>query len=107
MNKIIISILTVALLVFVASLAAIEIENSRVVPADNNPAAGNQQPAPQPTCFVGGCSGQLCSDQLGAVSTCEYKQEYACYKTATCERQPNGQCGWTQTVELTSCLMGK
>lgn len=63
----------------------------------------------QPTCFVGGCSSELCTDQQGAVSTCIYKAEYACYKTsvAKCERQPDGQCGWTSTVELTSCLMGK
>lgn len=58
-------------------------------------------------CFVGGCSSQICSDQPNAVSTCEYREEYACYKTAKCARQQNGQCGWTQTVELTSCLQGK
>lgn len=55
-------------------------------------------------CYVGGCSGQICSDQEGAISTCEYRAEYACYKTATCERQQNGQCGWTSTPALTMCL---
>lgn len=55
-------------------------------------------------CFVGGCSGQLCTDQPGAISTCEWREEYACYQTATCERQPDGQCGWTETPELTTCL---
>ena len=55
-------------------------------------------------CYAGGCSGQICSDQAGAVSTCEYKEEYACYKTAICQRQPSGQCGWTQTPEFTKCL---
>ena len=58
------------------------------------------------TCFVGGCSGTLCSDHEGAVSTCEYKEEYACYQSATCERQADGQCGWTQTEELKKCLAG-
>ena len=57
-------------------------------------------------CFVGGCSGQLCSDHEGAISTCEWRPEYACYQDAdaTCERQPSGQCGWTPTAELNSCL---
>jgi len=55
-------------------------------------------------CFVGGCSGQICSDQEGAMSTCEYREEYACYKNAKCERQGNGQCGWTQTGELSACI---
>lgn len=55
-------------------------------------------------CFVGGCSGQICSDQKDVVSTCEFRESYACYKTAKCERQQNGQCGWTQTPELKACL---
>jgi len=59
------------------------------------------------TCYVGGCSGEICSDRQDIVSTCIYKAEFACYKTATCARQTNGQCGWTQTTELTSCLQGK
>lgn len=60
--------------------------------------------APLGKCYVGGCSSQICSDQEGAISTCEYRAEYACYKTATCERQQNGQCGWTKTSKLSMCL---
>ena len=56
------------------------------------------------TCYVGGCSGQVCSDQEGVITTCEWRDEYACYQTATCERQADGQCGWTQTPELLACL---
>jgi hypothetical protein len=56
-------------------------------------------------CFVGGCSSQLCSEERDAVSTCEWREAYACYKTAKCERQSNGQCGWTPTSELNACLM--
>ena len=58
-------------------------------------------------CYVGGCNGELCSDKednTGMVSTCVYKKEYACYQSATCERQKNGKCGWTQTPVLKSCL---
>lgn len=55
-------------------------------------------------CFVGGCSGQICSDQRDVVSTCEWTEEYACYAEATCERQLNGQCGWTQSTDLLRCL---
>ncbi len=55
-------------------------------------------------CYIGGCSQQLCSDQPDAVSTCEYREEYSCYQTATCERQSSGQCGWTQSTALNTCL---
>ncbi|MBP7832685.1 MAG: hypothetical protein KA035_02840 [Candidatus Levybacteria bacterium] len=66
-------------------------------------------PLPQANgeCVISGCSRQFCvskSESEGFVSTCEYKEEYACYKTATCEVQANGTCGWTQTAELTACL---
>lgn len=61
-------------------------------------------PAPKGKCYVGGCSGQLCSESPDAISTCEYSETYACYKTATCTKQMNGQCGWTKTHEFTACL---
>ena len=57
-------------------------------------------------CMKTGCSGQVCSDQ-DVMTTCEYRTEYECYKKGACERQANGECGWTQTKELTSCLKGR
>lgn len=54
-------------------------------------------------CRPTGCSGQICADE-DVASTCEWRQEYACYQTAKCERQTAGSCGWTQTSELTQCL---
>lgn len=55
-------------------------------------------------CYIGGCSQTICSDEPGAVSTCEYRPEYACYNTAVCEKQASGKCGWTETEELIACL---
>lgn len=57
-------------------------------------------------CTISGCSAQLCSD-TSMMSTCEYKEEYACYQTAKCERQPNGKCSWTESPELAQCLKDK
>jgi len=59
-------------------------------------------------CKTTGCSSHLCVDERDGdvVSTCEWRDEYACYQTARCERQASGQCGWTQTSELQSCLSG-
>ncbi len=71
-----------------------------VMPQTTAPAPSN----PKGKCYVGGCSAQVCSDSPNIVSTCEYRAEYACYKTATCERQTSGECGWTQTASLTMCL---
>ena len=55
-------------------------------------------------CFIGGCSGEICSDQKGMMSNCIYKAEFACYKNAKCERQSTGQCGWTATPDLKLCI---
>jgi len=55
------------------------------------------------SCRPTGCSAQICADQ-DVVTTCEFKPEYACYKTAKCERQEDGNCGWTPTEKLVTCL---
>lgn len=59
-----------------------------------------------PSCRTGGCSGELCQNSSAepVFTTCEYLEKYSCYAKATCEKQDNGQCGWTQTEELKSCL---
>ncbi len=74
-------------------------------PVPTKPAAtSTPKESPVGKCYVGGCSGQICSGTPGAISTCIYREEYACYQKATCERQSTGVCGWTETQELTSCL---
>lgn len=57
-------------------------------------------------CAIGGCSSEICSDASSEpmMSTCIFKEEYACYKTARCEKQAGGTCGWTRTDSLTTCI---
>ena len=78
------------------------------VPPQTQPPATNapSHPVSSGGCVVGGCSSQLCTDasQGPVVSDCLYKAEYACYRQAKCERQSDGQCGWTPTPALTACL---
>ena len=72
--------------------------------ASGSSSAGNEKPpANKKPCFKTGCSGQVCADE-GVVTTCEYRSEYECYKRAKCERQANGECGFTDTPELRTCL---
>jgi len=63
----------------------------------------SQPPVEAKRCFKTGCSSQVCADH-NVVTTCEYRPEYECYRKAACERQRNGECGFTQTAELTECL---
>lgn len=55
-------------------------------------------------CYVGGCSSETCSDKQDMMSNCMYRPEFACYKTAVCERQATGKCGWTDTPVLQACI---
>jgi len=54
-------------------------------------------------CRPTGCSGQICSDS-DVITTCEWKPEYQCYRSATCSAQANGDCGWVMDDELRKCL---
>lgn len=54
-------------------------------------------------CLKTGCSSEVCSDR-DVVTACIFRPEFACYQKATCARQATGECGFTQTAELASCL---
>lgn len=68
--------------------------------------------SPKPTsisrngCIVWGCNGELCIDKDSERrdTICLYHPRYECFRTATCERQTDGHCAWTQTAELKNCL---
>lgn len=64
------------------------------------------KPPGQKKCFKTGCGNQVCADH-NVITTCEWRPEYACYQKAACERQKNGDCGFTMTPELKACLAGK
>lgn len=70
---------------------------------DNKP-----QPVTPPVkvdCVVMGCNNEVCTTPDDPVFTaCVVQPQFVCYKTAKCEKQTTGRCGWTQTPELTACL---
>lgn len=71
----------------------------------DKPTGAECVPNAQPACQKTGCSAQICADH-SVITTCELRPEYACYQSATCARQANGQCGWTPSAALTACLAG-
>ncbi len=81
------------------------VRNGVCVYPPSNPVPSTCTPA-QRRCVAGGCSGQLCIEEgsNSGITTCEWREEYACYRNAECRRQSNGQCGWTQTSTLTQCI---
>jgi hypothetical protein len=62
-----------------------------------------KSPPVQDDCRKTGCSGHRCADR-DLVTTCEWKDEYACSQAARCERQADGKCGFTRDADLVACL---
>jgi hypothetical protein len=74
------------------------------------PLSNNLLP-PAQSCVRTGCHDQQCVDasfNLPALNIvpeeCPWQAEFACYQQAKCEVQVTGQCGFTQTSELASCV---
>ena len=61
-------------------------------------------------CVIGGCSGTLCGNrefiENQGFTTCEWKEEYICYKKTTCECI-NNKCQWKETNEFLNCMEEK
>ena len=56
-------------------------------------------------CITGGCSGTICQpkDAPPIFTTCEWKDEYACYKEVSCSCL-NNNCKWDDQKKLDSCI---
>jgi len=70
------------------------------------PSGKNQSSLTEDDCLISGCNGEICQDKSeeAAITVCLYKPEYECYQNASCQKQKDGHCGWTQTEELKNCL---
>lgn len=97
-------ILIVVLLAIGATFYLFNQSGNSIIPINLPDGNGTENPVLVGECYVGGCSGQICSDEEGVVSTCEWIEAYACYRSAKCERQSDGKCGWTATAQLQACL---
>ena len=53
-------------------------------------------------CIITGCSSQICSNEP-VISTCEWREEYACVKLSECGCN-EGQCKWTENDVYLSCI---
>lgn len=56
-------------------------------------------------CKTGGCSGTVCQskDVEPIFTTCEWKEEYACYKQINCKCIDN-KCQWDKTEKFEECI---
>ncbi|MFA5025918.1 MAG: hypothetical protein WC503_05420 [Candidatus Shapirobacteria bacterium] len=92
-NNTFIIILSASLIIITSTLIFLTNSNKNLLSSSQN------------TCIRAGCSGQLCidKDSPNTASTCEWIEIYKCYKLADCERQSNGQCGFTSNQEFIDC----
>lgn len=82
-----------------------ESQQSSVKPEPDVPSSSSvsSESVAAKNCVISGCSSQVCGEEE-VTTTCEWKAEYGCYQSATCEVQTNGECGWTMDSALQTCL---
>lgn len=56
-------------------------------------------------CYVGGCSGELCTNSPDAIGTCEFLPGMKCLsKEMSCELV-DGQCSWVLSEDAARCFL--
>ncbi len=56
-------------------------------------------------CYIGGCSGELCTDDPEAISTCELLSGMECLGEGMVCEFVQGECAWTLSQEAAQCFM--
>lgn len=85
--------------------AVVKYCNSNGVCAPTQPSCngGDGSCSTDADCIETGCSGQVCASGP-KVTTCEWKEEYACYDRFGDCGCVNGTCAWADDPDLTRCL---
>lgn len=106
-NWFITSILIVLAIIITALLIYKFSSNSSTAPPVATISPPITQPSPTEKCVLAGCNSELCLEESEArdrMTACVFSKQYGCLRNAKCERQTNGECGFTQTAELKDCL---
>ena len=56
-------------------------------------------------CFIGGCSGELCTDDPETMSTCEILPGMECLKEGTSCELVNNECTWILSQSAAECFL--
>jgi|TARA_B100002003_G_C14020429_1_gene492082 eight-cysteine-cluster-containing protein len=95
----------IILLSVILLLTACEVQDEpepQNIPEEPNPDAECQTDA---DCMTSGCSSTVCkkANDNPSYTTCEWKEEYACYRQITCGCN-QGKCNWQETEEFKTCI---
>ena len=56
-------------------------------------------------CFIGGCSGELCTDDSDAITTCELLPGMECLAEEMSCQLVEGECKWVLSTEAAVCFL--
>ena len=60
---------------------------------------------PEKECYIGGCSGEICSDQADVISTCELISGMECLKKGSSCELINNECTWVLSQNAAQCFI--
>ena len=71
------------------------------------PYINGEQPEEEPIkeCFIVGCSGELCTDDPEAISTCELLPGMECLGEEMSCQLVEGECSWVLSREAAECFL--
>lgn len=60
---------------------------------------------PEKKCYIGGCGGEICSDQSDIASTCELLPGMECLKKGSSCKLVNNECAWVLSQSAAQCFI--
>jgi len=60
---------------------------------------------PEKKCYIGGCSGEICSDQTDIASTCEILPGMECLRKGVSCKPINNECTWVLSQNAAQCFI--
>ena len=98
---------TPIILLAILLLAACDVQDEPVSTPEPTPTEPNPDAECQTNedCMTSGCSSTVCkkANDNPSYTTCEWKEEYACYRQITCGCN-QGSCNWQETEEFNTCI---
>ncbi len=72
---------------------------------DNDDISDNKNDKVDMACYIGGCSGELCTDDPEAMSTCEVLPGMECITMGMRCEAVDGECAWVMSQTAAECFM--
>lgn len=83
----------------------VEMLEFEIPETEEEPATDRPEEEPVKECFIAGCSGELCTDDPEAVTTCELLPGMECLAEEMSCQLVEGECSWVLSRKAAECFL--